>query len=381
MAGSTVSYDPEAFGRFSESIARYLGTARFLVWQTVIIVLWLRAQHRLPAGELAVRPMGRGLVLLTLVLSLQASYAAPLILLAQNRQERRDRVAAEHDREVAERTQADTEFLAREIAGVRLALADVVTGEELRDQLEALARAIERTLAPARRATRLSRHDCIARRRTSDPTARCGGDRSTRSVPGRHRSRPSMLTAGVVKLIDVWVDGDRTVVQEARPIGGWPPAARGPRGRRQRYAYLIAAPIQRSQQRPRVRRWRGVGRGRDGLVRQLGRSTDLARRTRRLMTPLAAHARAGDATHDPLRRPATVARRPLADRRRRSGTIPTIRTTSSIEVVVLTGAATPTSRRSSTRGHDFVMSPRFVAPDRSGSSPGIIRTCRGTTPR
>ena len=87
-------------------------------------------------------PWDRGLVLLTLVLSLQASYAAPLILLAQNRQERRDRVAADHDREVAERTQADTEFLAREIAGVRLALADVVTGEELRDQLEALTLAI-----------------------------------------------------------------------------------------------------------------------------------------------------------------------------------------------------------------------------------------------
>ena len=78
------------------------------------------------------------------MLSLQASYAAPLILLAQNRQERRDRITAEQDREVAERTQADTEFLAREIAGVRLALADVVTGEELRDQLADLTRAIER---------------------------------------------------------------------------------------------------------------------------------------------------------------------------------------------------------------------------------------------
>lgn len=138
-----VSYDAEAFGRFSESIARYLGTARFLVWQTILIVLWL-GFNILPPDRWQFDPWGRGLVLLTLVLSLQASYAAPLILLAQNRQERRDRVADEHDRNVAERTQADTEFLAREIAGVRLALADVVTGEELSDQLEVLTRTIER---------------------------------------------------------------------------------------------------------------------------------------------------------------------------------------------------------------------------------------------
>jgi len=138
-----LSYDPEAFGVFSESIARYLGTARFLVFQTVVIVLWL-AFNILPPEQYQFDPWGRGLVLLTLVLSLQASYAAPLILLAQNRQERRDRVAADYDREVAERTQADTEFLAREIAGVRLALADVVTGEELRDQLDELTKSIER---------------------------------------------------------------------------------------------------------------------------------------------------------------------------------------------------------------------------------------------
>jgi uncharacterized membrane protein len=138
-----VSYDPEAFGRFAESIARYLGTARFLVWQTIVIVIWL-ALNILPPDRWQFDPWGRGLVLLTLVLSLQASYAAPLILLAQARQERRDRIADEYDREVAERTQADTEFLAREIAGVRLALADVVTGEELRDQLDVLTKAIDR---------------------------------------------------------------------------------------------------------------------------------------------------------------------------------------------------------------------------------------------
>ena len=113
-----VHYDPDAFGRFSESIARFLGTARFLVFQTVIIVVWILLNVTCPTC-CAFDPWDRGFVLLTLVLSLQAAYAAPLILLAQNRQEDRDRVQAETDRELAERTQADTEFLAREIASVR----------------------------------------------------------------------------------------------------------------------------------------------------------------------------------------------------------------------------------------------------------------------
>ena len=149
-ARSAFSYDPDAFGRFSESIARFLGTARFLVFQTVVIVVWI-ASTRSPRTSCQFDPWDRGLVLLTLVLSLQASYAAPLILLAQNRQERRDRVQSELDREVAERTQADTEFLAREIAGVRLMLADVVTGEELRDQLAELTRGDRRRRQAARR--------------------------------------------------------------------------------------------------------------------------------------------------------------------------------------------------------------------------------------
>jgi uncharacterized membrane protein len=137
-----VSYDSDAFGRFSESIARYLGTARFLVWQTGIIIVWI-AFNLVAPDPVQFDPWGRGLVLLTLVLSLQASYAAPLILLAQNRQEGRDRSQAELDRSIAERTRADTEFLAREIAGVRLMLADAVTGDELREQLADLMRAVD----------------------------------------------------------------------------------------------------------------------------------------------------------------------------------------------------------------------------------------------
>jgi uncharacterized membrane protein len=146
---SGVQYDSDAFGQFSESIARYLGTARFLVWQTGIIIVWL-ALNVLGPGPTRFDPWSRGLVLLTLVLSLQASYAAPLILLAQNRQEGRDRLQAETDRSVAERTRADTEFLAREIANVRIMLSDAVTGDELRkllgdvsDSLDAMTTRLE----------------------------------------------------------------------------------------------------------------------------------------------------------------------------------------------------------------------------------------------
>jgi uncharacterized membrane protein len=135
-----LSYDAELFGQFAESIARFIGTARFLVYQSVFCVAWVVWNF---LGPKEWRFDQWQFVGLTLLLSLQAAYAAPLILLAQNRQERRDRVNAEQDREVAERTQADTEFLAREIASVRLALADVVTGEELRDQLDGLTELLE----------------------------------------------------------------------------------------------------------------------------------------------------------------------------------------------------------------------------------------------
>jgi uncharacterized membrane protein len=140
--GLGVQYDSDAFGAFSESIARFLGTARYLVWQTVVVALWIIHNTFAPSA-LQFDPWDRGLVLLTLVLSLQASYAAPLILLAQNRQEQRDRLTSENDRNVAERTQSDTEFLAREIASVRLSLSDMVTGEDLERRLERLTETVE----------------------------------------------------------------------------------------------------------------------------------------------------------------------------------------------------------------------------------------------
>jgi uncharacterized membrane protein len=129
-----IHYDPEAFGRFSESIARLLGTARFLVVQTVLVAVWIT--FNVAAVRLRWDPYP--FILLNLAFSTQAAYAAPLILLAQNRQAERERVGAERDREVNARTLADTEFLARELAAIRLSLADVVTHQDLARALEKL---------------------------------------------------------------------------------------------------------------------------------------------------------------------------------------------------------------------------------------------------
>ena len=137
-------YDPDAFGEFSESIARYFGTARFLVYQSIFCVVWVLWNS---FGPKDLRFDEWQFVGLTLLLSLQAAYAAPLILLAQNRQEQRDRMTTDTDRKVAERTQADTEFLAREIASIRLSLADVPTTTELDDQFERIATVLERLAA------------------------------------------------------------------------------------------------------------------------------------------------------------------------------------------------------------------------------------------
>ena len=141
--GLGVHYDPEAFGRFSEGIARNLGTARFLVIQTVVVSLWIAIN--VTAASLRWDPYP--FILLNLAFSTQAAYAAPLILLAQNRQDHRDRAEAERDRLITARTQADAEFLAREIASVRLALAGMPTADDLSEAVERLTNAIERLAA------------------------------------------------------------------------------------------------------------------------------------------------------------------------------------------------------------------------------------------
>jgi uncharacterized membrane protein len=135
-----VHYDPDAFGRFSEAIARYIGTARFLVFQSIVVLVWIFVNAAISGWRFDPYPF----ILLTLALSLQAAYAAPLILLAQNRQAERDREEAERDRALSSRTQSDAEFLARELASIRLALADVVTNEDLKDAVDRLADALQR---------------------------------------------------------------------------------------------------------------------------------------------------------------------------------------------------------------------------------------------
>lgn len=129
-------FDAEAFGRWSEGIARGMGTANFIVVMTVVIAIWFVWNTVAPA-DLRFDPYT--FTFLTLVLSLQASYAAPLILLAQNRQADRDRVALEEDRRRATAQKADTEYLAREIAALRIALGEVATRDFLRSELTRLA--------------------------------------------------------------------------------------------------------------------------------------------------------------------------------------------------------------------------------------------------
>ncbi|MGR8008442.1 DUF1003 domain-containing protein [Streptomyces hypolithicus] len=140
-------YDPEAFGRFSERIARFLGTGRFIVWMTLIIILWVLWNIFAPVG---MRWDEYPFIFLTLMLSLQASYAAPLILLAQNRQDDRDRVTHEQDRKQNERSIADTEYLTREIAALRIGLGEVATRDWIRSELEDVMKEMAKELQERR---------------------------------------------------------------------------------------------------------------------------------------------------------------------------------------------------------------------------------------
>lgn len=140
-------YDPEAFGRLSERVARFLGTGRFIVWMTVVIIIWVLWNIFAPQS---VRFDQYPFIFLTLMLSLQASYAAPLILLAQNRQDDRDRVNLEQDRKQNERSLADTEYLTREIAALRMGLGEVATRDWIRSEFQDLIKEMdERRLFPA----------------------------------------------------------------------------------------------------------------------------------------------------------------------------------------------------------------------------------------
>lgn len=127
----------DILGRFSESFARAMGTSSFLIGLTVFVILWL-AWNALVPTPAQFDPVRNGFAIMTLILSLQASYAAPLILLAQNRQDDRDRVQVEQDRQRSERNLDDTEYLAREIVALRLLVRDLASQDFVRDELKAL---------------------------------------------------------------------------------------------------------------------------------------------------------------------------------------------------------------------------------------------------
>lgn len=155
--------DVEAVGRFSENIARFLGTGRYLAGQTVVVIVWIL----LNIGAFAWQWDPYPFILLNLAFSTQAAYAAPLILLAQNRQENRDRVALEEDRRRAQQTKADTEYLARELAALRLAVGEVATRDYLRRELDEIRDMLAELRAP----------DAAAEGTTSKPDP---GDRRSR---------------------------------------------------------------------------------------------------------------------------------------------------------------------------------------------------------
>ena len=139
------SVDADAFGVFAESFARYMGTAKFILWMTLFVIIWVAWNLLAPHDLRFDRPP---FIALTLMLSLQASYAAPLILLAQNRQEQRDKVIAEQDRQANARAHADMEFLAREVASLRMSVGEVATRDFLRSELRGLLADIEDLAQP-----------------------------------------------------------------------------------------------------------------------------------------------------------------------------------------------------------------------------------------
>ncbi|MDQ8043027.1 MAG: DUF1003 domain-containing protein [Solirubrobacteraceae bacterium] len=140
--GGGPTYDPETFGRFAEKLARGLGTGRYLVFQTVVVVVWIVVN----VSVVVLRWDPYPFILLNLAFSTQAAYSAPLILLAQNRQADRDKIDIERDRETNARQLAESEFLAREIAGLRLLLEQTVGRDDLEDAVRDLARMLDERL-------------------------------------------------------------------------------------------------------------------------------------------------------------------------------------------------------------------------------------------
>jgi uncharacterized membrane protein len=137
----SLDIDPETFGRLSENLARFIGTGTFLFWQTLVVIIWIIINLFAVSYRWDPYPF----ILLNLAFSTQAAYAAPLILLAQNRQDDRDRITLDEDRNRAAQTKADTEFLARELAALRIAIGEVATRDYLRGELDRLRMDLDET--------------------------------------------------------------------------------------------------------------------------------------------------------------------------------------------------------------------------------------------
>ena len=184
--------EQDAFGKISEGIARFMGTPRFLLYMTIFCLVWLGFNTWGPES-LRFDSAALGFTALTLMLSLQASYSAPLILLAQNRQTDRDRVSAEQDRQRGERNLADTEYLAREMAALRIALSEVATRDFVRSEIRNLLEELDEK--ESERAADAA--EAAASGRPGSPPGRTGQDSSSRSSSGRgaHRDGRRAATA------------------------------------------------------------------------------------------------------------------------------------------------------------------------------------------
>ena len=161
----------DRFGRFTETIARGMGTPWFLLGLSIFAVVWMLFNTFAPV-EWRFDSYAIGFTALTLILSLQASYAAPMILLAQNRQDDRDRVQFEQDRQRAERNLADTEYLAREVVALRLAMKDMATKDFIKAELRALLEELEKDDEPAKPVAKKPAAQAAAKKPATRPATR-----------------------------------------------------------------------------------------------------------------------------------------------------------------------------------------------------------------
>jgi uncharacterized membrane protein len=171
----SLGIDPDTFGRFSERLARLLGTGKFLFWQTLIVAIWISLNVFAGANGLWDK---YPFILLNLAFSTQAAYAAPLILLAQNRQDDRDRISLEEDRNRAAETKADTEYLARELAALRIAIGEIATRDYLRGELDRLRADLD-DVGPPGREEAAGKKRKANKQRPSAPKGIASADRGT----------------------------------------------------------------------------------------------------------------------------------------------------------------------------------------------------------